>query len=306
MKFSGFNISMLFIAFMLLILFRGFQELAINSPNFSDLTLFSFISLGAGTFLTLVAFARGSRPEKFVCLGVALIFIVATLFVANSLGQVPRGGLVRTTLVTPESFNLTITRESDGTYVATSRSQILHSADYPVGSIDVSSLHQRSIRITAQNAVRLDATVIFSLFLLPYDYRPHTQWETVTFGSGQWGESYIFVYPPEFGIEFATVGRGHPENRVRLEGYYLEFRTYMIAYNADPDPPSTLDFTFDMSNFPFSVNELVVDSKFQNGLSITLSGIFVGINCYIPVSLLSELWSRKVSEKRTRKKEMGS
>lgn len=284
---------MLTIALFLLSFFVGFQELAIDSPNFLDLMFFSFIFLGAGTFLTMITFAKSSEAEKFVCSGVAIVFIVATLFVANSLAQVPRGGLVKSTPVTPENFTLTITKKSDGTYVGFSHAQILYSADYPVGSIYVYSSDQRSIRISTQNAVRLDATLIFNLWLLPYDERAHTQWETITFGSGQWGESYILVYPHEIAIKFEEVARYHPENRVRLEGYYVEFTTGMIAYNADPDLPSTLDFTFDMSHFPFGISDLVVDSKFENGLSITLSGILAGINCYIPGKLLSELLFRK-------------
>jgi len=289
-RFSASHILTLFISVLLLSFFVGFQELAINSPIFLDLMFFSFIFLGAGTFLIIMTFAKSSEAEKFVCSGVAIVFVVATLFIANSLAQVPRGGFAKGISVTPENFTLTIGKKSgDAYYVGFSHSQILHSADYPVGSIYVCSDDTRSIEISTQNAVRLDATLIFNLWLLPHDQRAHTQWETITFGHGQWGESYIFVHPRQIAAEFEEVARYRPENRVRLEGYYVEFTTGMIAYNADPDLPSTLDFTFDMSNFPFYISDVVVDSKFQNGLSITLSGIFIGINCWIPGKVLSEL-----------------
>lgn len=254
---------------------------------------FSFIFLGAGTFLIIITFAKSSEAEKFVCSGVAIVFVVATLFVANSLAQVPRGGFAKVISVTPENFTLTLAIASDGTYEAWSHTQILHSADYHVGSIYVRSDDTASIKISTQNAVRLDATLIFNLWLLPYDQRAHTQLETISFGYGQWGESYIFVHPRQIAAEFEEVARHRPEHRVRLEGYYVEFTTGMIVYNVDLDFPAVLDFTFDMSYFPFYISDVVVDSKFQNGLSITLSGIFIGINCCIPGKLLSELPFKK-------------
>jgi len=292
-RFSASHILTLFISVLLLSFFVGFQELAIKSPIFVNLMFFSFIFLGAGTFLTIITFAKSSEAEKFVCSGVAIVFIVATLFVANSLAQVPRGGFVKGIDVIPESFTLTLAIASDGTYEAWSQTQILHSADYPVGSIYVRSSDTRSIRISTQNAVRLDATLIFNLWLLPYDQHAHTSWETISLGHGQWGESYIFVHPREIAIKFEDRGLYNPEYRVRLEGYSIKFRTIMIVYNVDLDFPAVLDFTFDMSNFPFRISYVMVDSKFQNGLGITLSGIFIGINCCIPGKLLSELPFKK-------------
>ncbi len=297
---------MLIIALLLLGFFVGFQELAIDRPNFLDLMFSSFIFLGAGTFLTIITFAKSSEAEKYLCLGVVIFFIVATLFVANSLAQVPRGGLGKGTSVIPESFTLTVGKKNDGTYVGFSPPQILHSVDYPVGGLEISSSDLSVIGISTQNAVRLNATLIFNLWLLPYDTRAHTQWESVTFGSGQWAESSQSVIPKPIAIRFQEFARYHPQDRVRLEGYYIEFKTGMIVYPADPDLPSSLDFTFNMSELQFSISDVVVDSKFQNGLSITLSGIFIGINCYIPISLVSELWSRKLLEKRMRETETNS
>lgn len=65
-----------------------------------------------------------------------------------------------------------------------------------------------------------------------------------------------------------------------------------------------LDFIFDMSDYRIAISDYVVDSKFQNGLSIILSGIFIGILCYIPGNLLSNLLFKKLLEKRTLKREM--
>jgi hypothetical protein len=48
-----------------------------------------------------------------------------------------------------------------------------------------------------------------------------------------------------------------------------------------------------MSNFRIIVDDYIVDSELQNGLSIALTGVFIGIIMYIPGRFLYENRSKK-------------
>ncbi len=287
---------MLFIALLLLGFFVAFQGLAIDKPNFLNLMFWSFICLGAGTFLTITTFAKSTEAEKYLCLGVVIVFIVATLFVANSLAQVPRGGAQESTDITLESFNLVA--NGSGNRLSARYSQILHSADYPVALVRIRTLYLgETIRISrTQSRDPVNVTLYFSLSLKPYQRNVAPFKHILTFNEGQ---RQAYLESPIW-LEWGTTS---PANRTRFEEYDLELWTLIRVEGRNLEP---MNFRLDMPEFRMQINEYVVDSKFQNGLSITLSGIFIGINCYIPISLVSKLWSRKLLEKRMRETETNS
>ncbi len=287
LRFSVSHISMLFIALVMLGVFVTFQQMAIDRKDFLFLMFSSFFFLGAGTLLTIITFVESYEAEKYLCLGVAIVFIVATLFVANSLGQVPRGGAYRGAGVTPESFTLA------DTWSARVNSQIIYSADYPVAFIWVSGGSSDFITIRTNAPASLNATVYFWMKLGPYEQSGYALMEPIVFKD----ESMVKIYPHIF----KSWGTPTPANRTRLEGYYLELKT-KIHFETLNEP--SLNLTFDMSDYGISIHDFVVDSSFQNGLSIILSGIFIGIICYIPGNFLSKLWFRKLLEKRAREREM--
>jgi len=257
---------------------------------------FSFIFLGAGTFLTIITFAKSSEAEKYLCLGVVIVFIVATLFVANSLAQVPRGGLVKSTWVTPENITLTAHRvktpyEWEGipiktNYQSESQRQVLHSSNYPVSSVSMESLWEAEIEIRRNPYLGTETFDPVNVTLqLWWRLKPYQSWQ-----SRIWTESLrtLAVIDPYISLDW---GSSKPANRTRLDRYDLEFMINFFAYAESG--PQYLNFTIDMSDYRIGIDDYVVDSKFQNGLSITLSGIFIGINCCIPGKLLSELPFKK-------------
>lgn len=275
---------MLFIALVSLAVFVTFQQMAMDRKGFLIFMFSSFFFLAAGTFLIIITFVESYRAEKALCLGVAIVFIVTTLFVANSLAQVPRGGGYSGAVATPKSFTL---------HGDSGESQIIYSADYPVSSVRASVGSLDSIIIRTQTPVTLNATVYFWLNLRPYEWSGYALIEPIAFKN----ESMVEIYPHISKIW----GTSQPANRTRLERYYLELKT-RIRFDTPIEPD--LDFTFDTSDYVISISGFMVDSKFQNGLSIILSGIFIGILCYIPGNLLFNLLFRKLLEKRALKREM--
>lgn len=292
------HIFMLFLAFVSLSVFVIFQQSAIVNPNFLFLMFSSLFFLGVGTFLLMITFVKSSGVEKSLCLGIAIVFIVATLFVASSLAQVPRGGLIKNSLVTPENLTLTARRVQIPfsleplliivNYKGGSHSQVLYSADYPVAGVSITTYGEIEIRrnpyLGTETLDPINVTLHFWWRLRPYQQSWYSRWETVLFSKNQrWS-----MIQPYIALDWGSLDLA---NRTRLDGYDLEFIIDFYAYSTQLGP--YLNFTVDMSDFRIGIRDFVVDSKFQNGLGITLSGIFIGINCYIPGKLLSELLSRK-------------
>jgi hypothetical protein len=283
-RFSISHVFILFIALVSLAVFVAFQQIAIDRKGFLIFMFSSFFFLAAGTFLIIITFFESYRAEKALCLGVTIVFIVTTLFVANSLAQVPRGGGYSRVVATPKSFTL---------HGESGESQIIYSADYSVSYLRASVGSLDSIIIRTQTPVTLNATVYFWLMLRPYERYGYALVEPIAFKN----ESMIEIHP-NISKDWGT---SHPTNRIRLEGYYLELKT-RIRFDKPIEP--NVDFTFDTSDYMISIGSFIVDSKFQNGLSIILSGIFIGIMCYIPGNLLFNLLFKKLLEKRALKREM--
>jgi len=277
---------MLLTALALIGLFVFLQEMAKNRSDFLFLMSSSFIFPASGTFLTMKTFTKSSGVEKKLCLVVAVIFIVALLFVANSLACVPRGGFYNRTWVTPSSFTLTTERSWDGSYSG-ENSQIIHTASYPVASIWISEgkLLFNNILFKTQTVIRMNATFYVFLMLKPYEEFGRAIFsDSITFNET---ESEVYKQPRILMLW----GNKDPPNRTRLDGYDLQFTIEL--YGKGPDIGPVLNFTVDMSNFRLIIDDFVVDSKLQNGLSITLTGVFIGIVSYIPGKFLSKFLVRK-------------
>ncbi len=155
---------------------------------------------------------------------------------------------------------------------------------------------RETIRISRTQNDPVNVTLYFSLSLKPYQRNVAPFKHILTFNEGQ---RQAYLESPIW-LEWGTTSLA---NRTRLEEYDLELWTFIRVEGHNLEP---MNFRLHMSEFRMQINEYIVDSKFQNGLSITLSGIFIGINCYIPISLVSKLRSKKLLEKRIRQTETNS
>lgn len=276
---------LLVLALLSLVAFAWLQVASMNSLNFLFLMFSSFIFLGAGTFLTLRTFTKS--PEKRLCLAVAVTFLVITLLIAFSLAQFPRGGIWnRGTSVTSESFVLSI--ENRGGYYYGGHSQIIYSAKYPVAFIVArSSWLERRLTINVSNSVNLQGSIYMFLIFKPYE-----------------GNAYAFFQKPiafnessSFWYHEVDVWLEWGNFRTRYEGYELEFLLRLDLKRSE-NGPRYLNFTVDTTFFKIVVDDFMVDSSFQNGLCIILSGFFIGVNAYIPGKRLVEYFTKESTEQK--------
>jgi hypothetical protein len=286
-EFSRSHVVMLTMALASIALFVFLQETAKDNRDFLLLMFSSFAFPAIGTLLTLKVFAKSSGVEKKLCLAVAAVFIVALGFVANSLVHVPRGGFYNRTEVTPSSFTLTAERSLSGGSYSGEYSQIIHTANYPESSIWV--LDEGSpfdvFLIRSQAVVQMNATLYLFMELKPYEQSGSAIFsKSFTINESQNGE----YMQPHILILWGDVD---PAHRTRLDGYDLELMIRVQCTGPDVGPAP--NFTVDMSNFRIIVDDYIVDSELQNGLSIALTGVFIGIIMYIPGRFLYENRSKK-------------
>ena len=275
---------LLILALLLLVAFVWLQLASVSNPNFLLLTFSSFIFLAGGTFLTLRVFANSS--EKRPCLTVAIFFLAVTLLVAFSLAQFPRGGVWnRGFLVTPENFTLSI--DNRGGYYYGGHSQIIYSARYPVSrvAVRVHSMTDRVIAIGVSSPVDLQGWTYIFLIFKPYE-----------------GNAYAFFQKPiafnessRFWHYEIDLWREWGNFRTRFEGYELEFLLRLDLRGSEAGP-ANLNFTVDTTFFKIFVDDFMVDSSFQNGSCITLAGIFIGLNAYIPGKYMIEYFPKKLAK----------
>jgi hypothetical protein len=276
------------LALLFLVAFTWLQIASVNDPYFLLLMFSSFIFLGAGTYLTLKTFSKSS--EKRLCLAVAVFFIVVTLLVATSLAQYPRGGVWKYGIpARPESFVLSI--ENMGGHYYGGHSQITYSAKYPVAFVAARTPWEESrIAISVSSPVNLQGKVYVFLIFRPYEMDAHSFFqEPIAFNESSSLAHYEVDLDLEWGNSWLQWSNG---SRTRFEGYELEFLV-RLDLRGPETAPSYLNFTVDTTFFRISIDDFMVDSSFQNGLCVTLSGIFVGINAYVPGAFLLQHHKKK-------------
>lgn len=265
-------------ALLLLAIFVWFQQAATDNSYFLLLMFSSFIFLCAGNFLMLRAFVRFFENRKRLCSTVAVFFIAATLFVSYSLIQVPRGGVWNRVYARPkEMIMLSIPNQGGGRYYGV-YSEILYSAKYPVSYLNASSMfNHRSLMLYVENPPKMHGTLDISLFFRPYELNTSPAFqEPIVFNESS---GSIYQIPIEVDISVAR-GAVDPGSRVRFEGYNLEL-TLSLSFSGPEKGASGLIFGFNMTNLTILVDDFIVDSNFQNGSCISMSGIFIGVDAYI-------------------------
>lgn len=298
---KNYRSGLLLMAFASLTGFVAFQQSAINNHSFLFLTVSSFIFLVTGTSLTLRAFVGSFKAERLLSGGVAVLFIVATLFVANSLAQIPRGGMIKDFVVRPECFTITAEHQIGlpERYYYGQYEQIIHSTDYPVASVKTMGVGGTAF-LNTEKSLRMNLPTHYRLCIVATDDIEHEipcdgKKELVKFMD----EKRVLIFPfmmVNWGTE-STVGRP------RLEGYYIRFEMYIGGSFAGPDPPPVLNFTVDMSRFSYQIREFLVTSQFLNNSSIFLSTVLVGVNSFIPGELLYEAYVNVKKGTRTKRDE---
>lgn len=280
---------LLFLSLLLLVAFAWLQLASISTPNFLLLTFSSFIFLAVGTFLTFRAFVKSF--EKRLCMVVAIIFILVTLLAANSLAQFPRGGIwSRGISAKPESFVLTIENRGTGFgYYYDGYSQVIYSARYPVSFVEVrtDSFANRIITINVSSHANLQGVVYMFLIFKPYAENTYAFFQKPAVFNESSSSAYFEV---DLWLEWGNF-------QTRFEGYELEF-LLRLDLRGPETAPHYLNFTVNTTFFQILVDDFIVDSSLQNGLGITLSGILIGINSYIPGKYLLEYSTKKLRKEK--------
>jgi hypothetical protein len=235
----------------------------------------SFVYVALGSFFTLKAFTDSPKNVKRASVVVAVISIIALLSVANSLAHNPRGFVYNTTEVILESFKVQVKNLGNGRYEG-SYSELIYSSENSVGSVEVSVLEYYSdpeLSIRLRDPIQDGRVYAFYRFE-PYDRGVLILNEFVTSDGSQ-------TLEPMFRHSWGGV----LGQRVRYEGYQLEFDFRLRLYGLETNQ-SHLNASVSCGSFRggirLRIDERLIISNFQNGLSITLIGIFVAINGYVP------------------------
>lgn len=130
--------------------------------------------------------------------------------------------------------------------------------------------------VTQENPTSQNGTILVFLIFRPYEVAAHAIFrEEIEFDENL-SSAGLDVY---IDLQWGTVD---PGSRVRFEGYDLELML-RLDLNGPETELSYPNFTVDTNEFRISVAEFLVDSSLQNGLAVTLSGILIAVNTYIPV-----------------------
>ncbi len=263
--------------FPMFILFLFFQHAALDNESFVLLTFSSFAFLGVGTLLLLHAGSKETpRRHTIFINAIAFVLIAGILFVANSLGNVPRGGIRQDYYISMRNF--TITAESDGlSQYYGSHSEGIFATNYAVGYVHVFPEWSYYLKISCQKPVDLNGTVYAILLLIstPGRFSQGTLSMPVNFIDGEADSIRIDGARVSWGSETPS------SHRVRIEGYKIELIVRLDVEGADYGPE--LNFTVHPPRDErIRVWDCKVDSHLQNTAALLLLGAFAGILCYIP------------------------
>lgn len=277
---------------------------------FVQLMFGAFIPLAIGTCLLI--FSRiESAPKKlkYILYAVTILSLIATLFVANSLATVPRGGRQHSYGVSSDTFdtfslNLTL-HQRLGVYYGESY-QTIFTNDYPTSLVYVSGygesfMQDPEVRLRATNPINLSGT----LYLFIYLYRATDDYsqrlplyfsfseESIDFdGSSVWVRK-------EIRSPYFAWGSSGEYRRMRLEGYKIGLLLFLKLRGTDYG--DEIHFTANI-NGRFQIIDFHVDSALQNGVAILLCGIFAGIY----VQILGKPVIKRIVGSRSIRKQFGS
>lgn len=247
---------------------------------FVEIMFAAFIPLAIGTFLLLFSrIEEAPRLLKYVLYAITIVSLISTLFVANSLATVPRGGKQSSFWVSPDTFAGNITRLRDGEYTGDAyqtvftknytTSLVVVDASGPSG--DLGYLH---VTLHTTEPVNLSGTLHFLILL----YRA-----TDAYRQGHplgliFSEEFIELEGSHWVGKIAAPtliwGSDNEHERMRLEGYKIGFLLWSRLRGADYG--DVIPFTADVTG-SFHIIDFRVDSSLQNGVAILLCGVFIGI-----------------------------
>lgn len=248
---------------------------------FVQIMFAAFIPLAIGTFLLLFCRIEDApRKLKYILYAVVILSLIATVFVANSLATVPRGGKQSSFWVSPDTFQGNIS--AHGEYYYGESYQTLFTKNYPTSMVVVfgqgESITEKwlDVRLQTTKPVNLNGTLYLYMFLYRAtdEYRTHPISIYYTYKSIELEESSLWmgaILTPE--IRWGSnSARAH--ERMRLEGYEIGLRLSLRLRGADYG--DVIPFTANVTAH-FQIIDFRVDSPLQNGVAILLCGVFVGI-----------------------------
>ena len=293
-------ICIVFFAFIFVGIFVGVQELAKDHLSFLLLMFSSFVFLGVGTFLLFLAMTVKGHWALSI---IAIIFIVATLFVGNSIATVPRGGLRHSFDISPDNVEgILRDKQADpnvGKYLFDEVTesgapgityQIVHRVWYSVAYAKA-SYRLGKVYVHTQENVSLSGRLIIRLIL--QNHRSSDRYINIYFNHTGYTSSV------EPSISDLWVSWGRWDNQYHAFPYddngYKLYLYVSVSFNGTDYGPE-LNAQIDIPKDPgISITDVQAASRFENGLALVLCGVFIGVLCYIPgISLKRKLFSTKL------------
>jgi hypothetical protein len=247
---------------------------------FVEIMFAAFILLAIGTFLLLFSrIEEAPRKLKYILYVITILSLISTLFVANSLATVPRGGKQSSFWVSPDTFAGTITRLRDGEYTGDAY-QTIFTKNYTTSLVVVDAsgpsgdpgyLH---VSLHTTKPVNLSGTLHFFILL----YRATDEYRQGHPLGLMFSEEFIDLEDSHWVGKIAAPtliwGSDNEHERMRLEGYKIGFGLWSRLKGADYG--DVIHFTADITG-SFQIIDFRVDSSLQNGAAILLCGVFIGI-----------------------------
>lgn len=248
---------------------------------FVEIMFAAFIPLALGTFLLLFSrFEEAPRLLRFILYAITILSLISTLFMANSLATVPRGGKQSSFGFSTGTFAGNITRLSTGEYCGENY-QIVFTNDCPTSMVVASSspTFELGVRLQTTKPVNLNGTLYLFMELHRFTeglrlsralYYSLSQTSINLEGSSLW--------TGKIATTEIRWGSDNEHERMRLEGYKIVFRLRLGLSGVDQG--KVISFTADVPG-SFYLIDFRVDSSLQNGVAILLCGIFAGIHVQI-------------------------
>jgi multisubunit Na+/H+ antiporter MnhC subunit len=300
--------AIILIPFVLLPCFWYFQQSAINSTIFLELTFSSFIFLGIGALLLLASkIEKASNKMKCILYAITLLSLIVTALAANSLATVPRGSIDHQYYEpAPSIFVVTLIDKHEGFTTYFLKTVINYTVEDVEAQWDTyydnpfpEYLHiETDQSVNLSGKLRLYISLYPPMLETPSDYFSlmgslFFDYVEVPFNLNGTGETLGLPYAPEI----FWVSRGSE----RLEGYKIGI-TVLIYSLEGPDYGKELKFTVGLEagyteayRGEIWISDDQVISEFQNLVALALCGLFAVI--YIEILGKGIIQTMKKQEK---------